>query len=84
MTTQTQQIRRRTNGTIDIDYYRNHALMERREAVHNIAGGMNILAWPLVAVAALISALVVAGLRVPALKGTASNSAPITVALQAR
>ena len=37
--TQTQHIRRRTNGTIDIDHYRNRALMERKAAMTGSMSG---------------------------------------------
>jgi hypothetical protein len=49
-------IRRRTNGTIDIDYYRSRALMERDAF---IAGEMRRAisrTWPLLAAVALITA----------------------------
>ena len=55
-TTETQQIRRRTNGTIDIDYYRNHSLMLRRETMANVARGVNFSVLRRVAAAALIVA----------------------------
>ncbi len=84
MTTQTQQIRRRTNGTIDIDHYRNHALMERRETIRNTANGVKILAWPLVAAAALIVAMLVMTPPAPETKGTATKGAAITLALETR
>jgi hypothetical protein len=84
MTTQTQQIRRRTNGTIDIDHYRNHALMLRREAMTNMARGVDFSVLRLIAVATLIVALIAMTSHGPAPRGTAANAAPaaITVALE--
>jgi hypothetical protein len=86
MTTETQQLHRRSNGTIDIDYYRARALMERRAAMTNMARRMDISALRLLAAAALIVALIAVPSRDPAPKGTAANAPPaaITVALQAR
>ena len=86
MTTQTHQVRRRTNGTIDIDYYRNHALMLRREAMRNMARGVDFSVLRLVATAALIVALIAMTSRGPAPRGTAANAAPAAnaVALETR
>jgi hypothetical protein len=86
MTIQIQQIRRRTNDTVDIDYYRNQALMLRREAMINTAHGVDFSTLRLVAAAALIFALIAMPSRDPAPKGTAANAAPaaITVALETR
>lgn len=79
MTTQTQQIRRRTNGTIDIDHYRNRALMERRNAVSAMTGRANVLAFPLIAIVALIAAIVMAP-RAPTPPAAAADDAAIAIA----
>lgn len=86
MTTQTQQVRRRCNNTIDIDHYRNHSLMLRREAMTNMARGMDFSVLRLVAAAVLIVALITMTSRGPAPRGTAANAAPaaIAVALETR
>ena len=86
MTTQTQQFRQRTNGTIDIDHYRSHALMLRRESMTNMARGVDFSVLRLVAAAALIVALIAMTLHSPAPKGIAANATPaaITVALETR
>lgn len=84
MTTQTQQIRRRTNGTIDIDHYRNHALMERRAAMSSTGRHVGISAFPLIAAVALIVALIAMPSRDPLPKAAAAKVAPIMVALETR
>ena len=86
MTSQTQQIRRLTNGTIDIDHYRNHTLKLRRQAMRNMAGGVDFSVLRLVAGAALIVALIAMTSRGPVPKGTAANAAPAAnmVALETR
>lgn len=60
MTIQTLHIRRRTNGTIDIDHYRNRALMERRETARHMAGRVSNLVRSLVAAVAQIFTQVLA------------------------
>lgn len=86
MTTQTLQIRRRTNGTIDIDHYRNLALMERRAALSRTGRRVDIAALRLVAAAVLVGALIALPWPVPASKAAATGAAPasIAVALQNR
>ena len=86
MTTETEQIRRRTNGTIDIDHYRNLSLMLRRETMANVARGVSLAVLRRVAAAALIVALIAMSSRGPAPKGAAANAAlaAITVALETR
>ena len=86
MTTQTLEIRRRTNGTIDIDHYRNRALMERRAVLSSMGRRVDISALRLVAAAGLIGVLIAMPSRDPASKGTAANATPatITVAFETR
>jgi hypothetical protein len=81
MTTQIQQIRRRTNDTVDIDYYRNRALMLRREAMKSTARSVDFSTLGLVAAAALIVALIVMPWPYPAPKGTAAKAAPAAIAV---
>lgn len=78
MTTETEQVRRRTNGTVDIDYYRNRSLMLRREAMTNVARGVNFSVVQLVA-AALLVALIAMISRGSASNGTAANAAPAAI-----
>lgn len=59
MTTQTLHICRRSNGAIDIDHYRNLALMERRAVMTSVM--RTAISWPLVAARAFVAA--VTGLR---------------------
>ncbi len=86
MTIQTQQIRRRTNDTVNIDYYRNQALMLRREAMTNMAHGVDFSTLRLVAATALIVALIAMPWPDRAPKDTAAKVATtaITVALETR
>lgn len=55
MTIQTQPIRRRTNGTIDINYYRNRALMERKAVMTGATTGAMSLGSLLVAAGLFIA-----------------------------
>ena len=57
MLTQHQDIRRRPNGSIDIDFYRQTGLMERRAVMTNFFSGARKLGKPLVAAAVLAGAL---------------------------
>lgn len=84
MTTQIQQIRRRTNDTVDIDYYRNQALMLRREAMTSTARSVDFSTLGLVVSAALIVALIAMPWPDRAPKDTAAKAPPtaITVALK--
>ncbi len=79
MSTETQPIRRRTNGAIDIDYYRNRALMERKAVMASATTGAMSLSSLLVA-AGLFSAAATATIPWPAHK-TAST---VTAALETR
>ena len=84
MTTQTQQIYRRTNGTIDIDHYRNRALTERRAAMTSTGRRLDVSFLKLAAVAAVIAALI--ELPMPKPKATAAKvvTAANTVTLESR
>jgi hypothetical protein len=86
MTTQTQQFRRRSNGTIDIDHYRERALMERRAAMSSMGRRLDVSLLRLITAAALIVALIALPSRGPVPKGAAAIAAPatITAALQTR
>ena len=53
---QTQQIRRRANGTIDIDSYRQDALVLRVQATRRILNKVRRLLWPLIGVVAVVAA----------------------------
>jgi hypothetical protein len=52
-----QQFRRRTNGTVDYDYYRQEALMLRRATRTEFVRGLARLVRPLAAVAIIILAI---------------------------
>ena len=52
-----QDIRRRIDGSIDIDFYRHRALMERRAAMAGFFRGAGRTKWGLVAAALLATAL---------------------------
>ena len=79
MTTQTQSIRRRANGTIDIDYYRNRALMERKVVMTGATTGAMSLGSLLAAAGLFIAAA--AATVPPAAHKTASM---VTAALKTR
>ena len=55
----TPTIRRRTNGTIDLDFYRERALMERAAVRRNSFRRAGGLVRPAVAIAALLAAVAV-------------------------
>ena len=68
MTTQTLEIRRRTNGAIDIDHYRNRASMERRVAMTSIGRHVNF------SFLTAAAALIIAAFALPS-HGSASKTA---------
>jgi TRAP-type C4-dicarboxylate transport system substrate-binding protein len=75
--TQTQHIRRRTNGTIDIDHYRNRALMERKAAMTgSMSGAMSFGSLRILAGLFMGAATAMVP---PAMHDTASNGAGRTV-----
>jgi hypothetical protein len=55
---QTQQIRRRSNGTIDIDSYRQEALVLRAQAMRRLSNKGRLLPWPLIGAVAIVVAYV--------------------------
>ncbi len=63
MLTQRQDIRRRHDGSIDIDFYRQQGLTERRAVMTNFFGSATKLLKPLVAAAVLAGALCLAPAR---------------------
>ena len=75
MLTQRQDIRRRLDGSIDIDFYRRKGLMERRAHMTNSFSGVKKLGKPLVAAAVLAGALYMA----PARDGTGWNGPNVSV-----
>jgi hypothetical protein len=82
MTTRPPQIQRLPNGTIDIDYYRNQALMERKRAFFKSSksvSGIVSATWPVVA-ATLILAAAVTAPHAPAARDAVANGAAITTA----
>ena len=82
MTTRTPQIRRRANGTIDIDHYRDHALLERKAVISGSLRGTIAHRWPLLTAIASIAA---AGVAVPSTShGRADSGASAIVTLAAR
>jgi len=56
MTLQTP-IRRRTNGSIDIDFYRQQGLMERRAVMIGFVEGLRNIARPTIAIAIIVAAI---------------------------
>jgi hypothetical protein len=82
MFAQGQTIRRR-DGSIDIDFYREKGLMERRAVMTGFFKGASKLGRPLVAAAALAAALYMApardgtGYRTPTAGIAAPNSASL-------
>jgi hypothetical protein len=56
MTIQTLRLKRRTNGTIDIDHYRDRALTERKAVMTTSLRGAFSGGWPLLAALALFAA----------------------------
>jgi hypothetical protein len=83
MLTQRHDIRRRLDGSIDIDFYRHKGLMERRAVMTNFFSGAKTLVKPLVAAAVLAGALYTAPMRDgtgwngPNPSGTRLNSASL-------
>jgi hypothetical protein len=63
MRTQRQEIRRGLDGSIDIDFYRQKCLMERRAVMTGFFKGFGKLAKPLVAVALIAAAVYAAPSR---------------------
>jgi hypothetical protein len=63
MRTQHQDIRRRPDGSIDIDFYRQRGLMERRIVMTGFFKGFGQVVKPLAAVALIITALCAAPSR---------------------
>jgi hypothetical protein len=60
MITPHHNIRRRTNGSIDIDFYREQSVTERRAVMTAFLKGAGRVARPLIAVAALATAVYLA------------------------
>ena len=60
MLTQRQDTRRRIDGSIDIDFYRQKGLTERRSVMTNLFGGAKKLVKPLVAATIVAGALYMA------------------------
>jgi hypothetical protein len=83
MFTQRQDIRRRLDGSLDIDFYRHKGLMERRAVMTDFFRGAKTLVKPLVAAAVLAGALYTAPMRDgtgwngPTVGGTRLNSASL-------
>ena len=63
MTTPMSTIRRRSNGTIDVDYYHGNALVLRRQARCDMMRGGRTTIWALVAAAVLLVTVAVAAPR---------------------
>jgi hypothetical protein len=63
MRTQHQDIRRRLDGSIDIDFYRQRGLMERRIVMTGCFKGVGQIVKPLAAVALIAAALYAAPSR---------------------
>lgn len=62
---QTQQIRRRANGTIDIDSYRQDALVLRVRAMRRTFNKARRLLWPLIGAVTVVVAYVALVPRMP-------------------
>ena len=82
MRARTRLIHRLPNGTIDIDYYRNEALMERKRAfsrsIASISGFASVV-WPVVA-SVLIFGVAATVRHVPTVTDAAAYGATITAA----
>jgi hypothetical protein len=63
MLTQRQDIRRRLDGSIDINFYRQKGLMERRAYMTNLFSGAKKIGKPLLAAAVLAGALYIVSAR---------------------
>ena len=70
MLTQRQDIRRRLDGSIDIDFYRHKALMERRVMLTGFFSGVGKVIRPVVAIAIVILTISL----MPGLAGTGWNA----------
>ena len=78
MRIQVTNIRRRSNGTVDMDFYRRKAFLLRRETTNQILRRLGRSAWPLIgAVAILVNYAL--SLRNPVPQGAASKLAPVKV-----
>jgi hypothetical protein len=78
MLTQRQDIRRRLDGSIDIDFYRQKGLMERRVAMTGFFSGVGKVIRPATAIAIVIFAISL----MPGPAGTGWN-APSATTIQA-
>jgi hypothetical protein len=76
MLTQRQDIRRRLDGSIDIDFYRRKGLMERRAYMTRLFSGAKKLGKPRVA-AAVAPAYDGTGWNGPSASATGMNSASL-------
>jgi hypothetical protein len=74
MLVEQQHIRRRDNGSIDIDFYRQVGLMERRMVMTNFARGLKKVHRGIVAALMLAAALYMA----PSRDGTGWNEASVS------
>jgi hypothetical protein len=84
MQTQNQDIRRRLDGSIDIDFYRQRGLMKRRIAMTGFFKGCGQVVKPLAAVALIVATLYAApsrngtGLVAPTASVAGSNEVGLT------
>jgi hypothetical protein len=73
----TNDIQRRDNGTIDIDFYRQRALSERQEVMNSFLRRLGAAARPLIAVAVLAFAAYSVAVRPPSTAGEVRSSPPV-------
>jgi hypothetical protein len=76
---QTQDIRRRENGTIDIDYYRQEALSHRREVMTSFFRRAGRAARPLIAITAVALAVHSFATRPPSTESDLRSSQDVRV-----
>jgi hypothetical protein len=84
MTTQHQQIRRLSNGTIDIDFYRAQALTLRGQARRDFLKGRAGVTRAVIVAAIMFGPLVLAGILHELKGGTATSAAAAPLTLTQR
>jgi hypothetical protein len=76
MRIQVPNIHRRSNGTVDMDFYRRKAFLLRRETTNQILRRLGRSAWPLIGAIAIV---ISSALLLPAADGAVSKLAQAKV-----
>ena len=76
MRIQVPNIHRRSNGTVDMDFYRRKAFLLRRETANQILRRLGRSAWPLIGAIAIV---ISSALLLPAADGVVSKLAQAKV-----